>query len=321
MKKNNKYGLLLIFLGTLVSPVAWADVDNLLSKKPTSEELDAERTERKAADIQLTEDIKKIELTLGPQGDKGDAGSTGPAGNDGATGDTGSPGPPGINGVDGQNGADGVRYDGAFEGDMEYWNGNAWIMITAPTEDADSLSFCDGQPTWTQGGCPDMLYGIGDVGPAGGWVFHTTKGGLHGLEAAPQDQDGGNHVDWGCYGETVPGAFGTAIGNGQANTDLIGAHTCSIEPQHGDKEHVAANLTIGYSVNGFADWFLPSQYELDLMYRNLHVNGLGGFESHAYWSSSQRWQDIAWIMDFEKGVQYHGRKYYKDIRLRAIRAF
>jgi hypothetical protein len=45
-------------------------------------------------------------------------------------------------------------YDGAFEGDMQYWNGNAWIMITAPTENANSLSFCDGQPTWTQGECP-----------------------------------------------------------------------------------------------------------------------------------------------------------------------
>jgi hypothetical protein len=45
-------------------------------------------------------------------------------------------------------------YDGAFEGDMQYWNGNAWIMITAPTENAGSLSFCDGEPTWTQGECP-----------------------------------------------------------------------------------------------------------------------------------------------------------------------
>ena len=40
-----------------------------------------------------------------------------------------------------------------------------------------------------------VTYEIGDTGPAGGIVFYVTDGGLHGLEAAPEDQDRG---EWGC---------------------------------------------------------------------------------------------------------------------------
>jgi hypothetical protein len=94
---------------------------------------------------QLESDLVNIALTPGPQGDKGEAGRVGDAGQAGAKGDTGQAG---------SDGQDGVMYDGAFEGDMQYWNGNVWLMITAPAEDADSLSFCDGVPTWTQGTCP-----------------------------------------------------------------------------------------------------------------------------------------------------------------------
>jgi hypothetical protein len=95
--------------------------------------------------------------TNGRNGTNGTNGTNGVAGGKGAKGDAGAAG---------QNGADGVMYDGAFEGDMQYWNGNAWIMITAPTENADSLSFCAGQPTWTQGGCT----GVGSKGPSGGTI-------------------------------------------------------------------------------------------------------------------------------------------------------
>jgi hypothetical protein len=98
---------------------------------------------------------------VGAKGDAGVNGATGAKGAQGLSGDAGVAGAQGIQGlagadsiVAGADGADGIMYDGAFEGDMQYWNGNAWIMITAPTENANSLSFCDGQPTWTQGECP-----------------------------------------------------------------------------------------------------------------------------------------------------------------------
>ena len=45
-------------------------------------------------------------------------------------------------------------------------------------------------------------YAIGDIGPAGGWVFYVTDDGLHGLEAAPVDQA---NAAWGCHGVFFPG--------------------------------------------------------------------------------------------------------------------
>jgi hypothetical protein len=131
----------------------------------------------------------------------------------------------------------------AFEGDMQYWNGNAWMMITAPTENAGSLSFCDGQPTWTQGGCP-VNYEIGDQGPAGGIVFYISNEGLNGLEAAPVDQ---GVAQFGCYGELVPGSFSTAVGAGEANTDQLLAHSCGVQTGDGLAQHDAALTTFNYS--------------------------------------------------------------------------
>jgi hypothetical protein len=101
---------------------------------------------------QLETDLANIALTPGPLGADGSNGAPGPNGLAGAKGS------------DGKNGADGMMYDGAFEGDMQYWNGNAWIMITAPAVDTTSLSFCDGKPTWTQGGCPPVFHSLAPIG-------------------------------------------------------------------------------------------------------------------------------------------------------------
>jgi hypothetical protein len=222
-------------------------------------------------------------------------GATGAQGIPGLPGDTGADGVAGAQGIqglagadsivagaDGADGADGIMYDGAFEGDMQYWNGNAWMMITAPTENASSLSFCDGQPTWTQGGCTGY-YEIGDQGPAGGIVFYVSNEGLNGLEAAPVDQ---GEAEWGCFGEDVPGSFSADVGAGRANTDLILDHICGIEPREGEGgiKYAAAILASDYRLGGYSDWYLPSTDEVRIMI----VSPFVSLENDAiYWSSSQ----------------------------------
>jgi hypothetical protein len=257
----------------------------------------------------------------GATGAAGGVGTTGAAGSIGAKGDTGAAGSIGAKGDTGAAGADGVMYEGAFEGDMQYWNGNAWIMITAPAADASSLSFCDGQPTWTMGDCSVVdgdIYEIGDTGPAGGIVFYVSNEGLNGLEAAPADL---GEAEWGCYGETVPGTFRLAVGTGKANTDFILDHNCG-DARNENSTHAAAILTQNYSLGGYSDWFLPSIDDLLLMHENLHYNKLGGFTEEFYWSSSQITQYRALGMSFGS-IAMDGtfNKFEDDLPVRAVRAF
>ena len=114
---------------------------------------------------------------VGPIGPKGDTGAVGPQG------PAGLPGKDGINGINGTNGKDGAvgpqgpaglpgkdGKDGTFptgnkKGEMNYWDGNAWISVT-PGTNGQLLTFCDGVPTWTIGGqCPDATPPTSGYGP------------------------------------------------------------------------------------------------------------------------------------------------------------
>jgi DUF1680 family protein len=163
-------------------------------------------------------------------------------------------------------------------------------------------------------------YAIGDVGPAGGWIFYENPNyaadGWRYLEAAPFDQSEG--AKWGCFRTPTSGARGTAIGTGKQNTsDMLSA--CA-EPDS------AAYLCHHLSVNGVRGWFLPSRDELSLLYRNLKAGGLvsfrdtGSVDNFSYWASSQQTTDMASHIDFAD----HGRVHSDDKdfprRVRAIRA-
>ena len=171
------------------------------------------------------------------------------------------------------------------------------------------------------GGCggttPPLTYTIGDTGPAGGLIFYDKGGFTDGwqyLEAAPTDQDynGDYTVEWGCLETEITGADGTAVDTGEQNTIDIEAGCTTA----GTPADICANLSIG----AFDDWFLPSQDELNLMYENLKVSGLGGFADSGYWSSSEGYAGIAWGQDFYYGFQHYYYKFY-TLRVRAVRAF
>ena len=134
------------------------------------------------------------------------------------------------------------------------------------------------------------------------------------LEAAPSDQSTG--APWGCYEVSISGADGTAVGTGEQNTLDIEAGCTTA----GTAADVCANLTIIYGMFGYDDWFLPSIYELNLMYENLKVAGVGGFADAYYWSSSEIDALNAWNQYFDIGYQFYGYKNSK-LRIRAVRAF
>ena len=156
-------------------------------------------------------------------------------------------------------------------------------------------------------------YVLRDIGPAGGYIFYD-KGyysyGWRYLEAAPSDQSAS--TEWGCYGVSISGADGTAVGTGEQNTIDIEAGCATF----GTAADICANLGLG----GYSDWFLPSKDELNLMYTNLKVAEVGGFAEFLYWSSSEYYAYDAWVQYFDDGYQYNGSK--RNGRwVRAVRAF
>ena len=136
---------------------------------------------------------------------------------------------------------------------------------------------------------------IGDT-HQGGIIFYLDANG-GGLIAALSDSLTGDTVaPWGCYSETITGANGIEIGTGQQNTDSI-VTVCSTTG-------TAAEICYNLILNGYDDWFLPSKGELNEMYLNLYIQGLGNFVvnsgigSARYWSSTQYNINSAWTQQF-----------------------
>ena len=142
----------------------------------------------------------------------------------------------------------------------------------------------------------------------GGIIFYLDSTGQHGLICAPNDQ---GSFQWGCYGTNIVGTS-TGFGTGQVNTSFILAG-CSTRP-------IATSVCDDLVLNGYSDWFLPSKDELQLMYSNLHVQGIGGFLNTEYYSSSQYSPTDAWVVHFGDGRMLDHYRLH-NFQVRAVRAF
>jgi len=102
------------------------------------------------------------------------------------------------------------------------------------------------------------------------------------------------------------------VGTGEQNTiDIETGCTTS---------DTAADICANLSLSGYNDWFLPSKDELNLMYENLKIFGVGGFADYYYWSSFEYDAGNAWLQYFGNGSQGFGAK-SDSMRVRAVRAF
>jgi hypothetical protein len=127
-------------------------------------------------------------------------------------------------------------------------------------------------------------YVIGDTGPAGGKVIYVSAAGFvstspaclngvcHFLEARTADV-ATNKAWCSVTNALVSGSFGTAIGTGYANTQLM-VSGCSS----------GAGVEAKKSFGGFTDWYLPSDAEVSQLLNSR--SGLS-FTLSYFWSSSQ----------------------------------
>lgn len=180
---------------------------------------------------------------------------------------------------------------------------------------------------------------LGDIGPAGGVVFYdagSTKFWGRYLEASPSTTEAVG-LPWKrlsvndritrIYRDTptatarLKRVTSKLIGAGQLNTTRI-VRTYG-------KGNYAARYASLLVVNGYDDWFLPSEDELEKMHTFMQTANvpIDPLKRSYYWSSSEYDFDNAWTVNFKDGQQFDRLKWtvpgpaIKAIRVRAIRAF
>ncbi len=181
-------------------------------------------------------------------------------------------------------------------------NSNKITNVADPTSDKDAANkgYVDNN---------SVKHTIGEF-YGGGIVFYVYDNGQHGLIAATADQSTG--VVWTntAFQSTVSNAVRDGINGGLANTERI-----IIQAGAGS---YAAQLCADYKGGNYSDWYLPSKYELNLLYLQKAV--VGGFASSLYWSSTETNFGNAWLQGFTNGGQGYVSK-YSTYYVRAIRAF
>ncbi|MDD5461657.1 MAG: hypothetical protein PHG00_08495 [Methylococcales bacterium] len=174
---------------------------------------------------------------------------------------------------------------------------------------------------------PSAVHKIGES-YGGGIVFYVYDGGQHGLIAATEDQNvnGDYNIRW-AASFTNTGARADGVGAGKANTALIIANQASV-----DGSPFAASVCNEYSVTDadgvtYGDWYLPSKYELNLLY--LQKDVVGGFQNNLYWGSRDYTEETASTqiirLDTPSPSVFEGEQGAMSkngtARVRAIRAF
>jgi hypothetical protein len=196
---------------------------------------------------------------------------------------------------------------GGLEGQVLTINAGTpqWVTPSAPASNIqDSLDLGITPCQLTAMGFPvDSLYG---KTWAGGLIFYFDAFTCQGLVSAPTDQSTG--APWGCLGLEV--AF-------FCSSDIIPASGFCPNPCFDPGS--ASQLCTGL-INGYTGWFLPTISQLDLMYRHLHLRGIGGFASNYYWSSTESDDNYAWLQNFNFGYQDNHNKSGPGY-VRAVRAF
>ncbi|NOQ23943.1 MAG: DUF1566 domain-containing protein [Bacteroidales bacterium] len=204
------------------------------------------------------------------------------------------------------------------DGDIYYRSGNKLTRL-AKGADNQVLTLESGVPAWKDAASGGGALAIGDF-YGGGIIFWLDASGNHGLVCAKEDQSTG--IQW--YEDlTLTTATLNAIYGGEANTNTIVSNAGASN---------AAQLCDEYSVtinNEYYDnWYLPSHYELVLMYNNkatinttITSNSGSVLTGDTYWSSTEFPWDKAGTVFFENGGESSVTKTATSISVRAIRAF
>ena len=192
-------------------------------------------------------------------------------------------------------------------------------LITAGKTGQVLSTASDGTLTWISLTSSTPIHYVGESF-GGGKVFYVYDNGKHGLIAATSNLSYNKSYTfkWGPSPNYVM-ALRNGINAGIYNTERI------IMQQGAGNGTYAAMVAAHYSFNdngwgGYGDWYLPSKYELSLLYQQKNI--VGGFDSGwIFWSSTEADDKTAWTLDFVSGTQQVESKILTTRFVRAIRAF
>ena len=179
---------------------------------------------------------------------------------------------------------------------------------------------------------------VGVVGPGGGVIFFVDYNdqyvGLNYLEAAPQGWSNGlPNVNLGDVTGEIPGTAtvdpkmkwcsntSSLLGFNAWSNSAVGAGASNTSTADTTCAGGAIQAASDYAGGSQSDWFLPSVGEAMLMYTNLRQQGVGGFASDYYWSSSEYDATSAWIQLFYGGPQFSDYGKASTLYVRPVRAF
>lgn len=165
-----------------------------------------------------------------------------------------------------------------------------------------------------------LVYHVGDIGPAGGFIFYdkgNTSGGWRYLEAAPSYTDS-TFLHFSCD-KAYSAITDSDVGAGLKNTRLM-LSALAKNNIDGNTAYKVCDLLV---VDGYDDWYCPSLDELRMMYQNLFLKGISDFQRAKYWSSTffteGNQAGLVYAVDFSTGK--FGSTSSKDDRVRACRRF
>ena len=157
------------------------------------------------------------------------------------------------------------------------------------------LSSCDGL------GC----------GPAGGQIIYLDSTGQHGIEVAANYLTPNKY--WGCAGFAIGGTQND-VGSGQANTDLI-LSNCG--------ENTLAWYCDNYEQNGFTDYYMPSNYEMELIYTKVFKEQNNPFDwiASVYYTSTESGISACKAWNFDTGAVSSFSKNTSSYKTVPVRSF
>lgn len=180
----------------------------------------------------------------------------------------------------------------------------------------------DGSLTWTSLTTQTATHSIGESF-GGGIIFYVWDNGRHGLISATSNLSFGGTTGftWGPTANYVM-AIRNGINAGMSNTERI------IMKQGAGIGNYAAMVAAHYQFGGngwgdYGDWYLPSLYELQLLFKQKNDKRLNFTNTTYVWSSTEADDKTAYTINFfsSTGTVQAEPKNLNPRSVRAIRAF